>query len=184
MLSRFLTVVFFSTFLGSSFAQNNDSIVLREIFKEALTNYTSYNQLKKLCEIAPGRISGTPELDVAINYTYEEMKKMQLDDVFLQKVMVPNWKRGDKEIAWFESEGERKNLSVCGLGNGIGTGEEGLESKVIEVADFESFKNIPEELVKDKIVFFNEIMDGSHVSSFYGYGGASTQRVFGTLWDS
>lgn len=179
MIIRFLTLAIAFSFSILLNAQDKDSIIIAKIFKEALTNYTSYNQLQQLCRIAPGRISGTQELEKAINFTYEEMKAMQLDNVFLQKVMVPNWKRGDKEIAWFESKGVRSYLSVCGLGTGIGTGEDGLKAKVIEVKDFDAIKDMPEEKVKGKIVFFNEPMDGSSANGFAGYGRAGTQRVYG-----
>src|SRR5689334_13729120 len=81
----------------SAFAQSSDSVLIRKIFTEALTNRTSYDQLDYLSNKIGGRLSGSPEAEKAVTWTKAEMEKMGLDKVYLQEVMVPHWVRGEKE---------------------------------------------------------------------------------------
>ncbi len=157
----------------------NDAQIVKQIFDKALTSDIAYNQLKWLCENTEGRICGTPEAAAAVDYTYKEMRKMNLDKVYLQELMVKNWKRGEAEQALILSEEVKIKVPVSALGLSIGTGENGLNGEVIEVYDFEELRKLGRANVEGKIVFFNKPMDPTLINTFRAYGGAAGLRTGG-----
>jgi carboxypeptidase Q len=150
------------------------------IFKNALSSDVAYENLRVLCATTAGRISGTPEAAAAVELTRQIMLQMDLDSVYLQEVMVPNWKRGEPEIARIvSSRFGTTDLTVLALGRSTGTGEEGLLSSVVEVHDLDELELLGREALEGKIVFFNRPVDQRHYNTFDGYGGAVDQRFSG-----
>ena len=175
-LALLFSIILFTT---ATIAQNNTQIV-KQIFDKALTSDIAYNQLKWLCDNTEGRICGTPEAAAAVEYTYQEMLKMDLDKVYLQELMVKNWKRGESEQAYILSPlMGRFEVPVSALGLSIGTGVDGLAGEVIEVYDFEALKKLGREKIEGKIVFFNKPMDPTLINTFRAYGGAAGLRTGG-----
>jgi hypothetical protein len=109
------------------------------------------------------------------------MTDFGFDSVWLQPVMVPRWVRGQKEMARVVNSKKvgTFDLTVCALGNSIGTGPSGLVGNVIEVKSFDELKVLGEKNVKGKIVFFNRAMDRTKIQAFAAYGGAVDQRGSG-----
>ncbi len=162
------------------FCQNNDTIVLKKIFTEALSNYAAYDNLHYLCKNIGGRIGGSPQSLQAADWVKKTLAANGADTVYLLEHTVRNWKRGDKEICRATTTGSGKcELAVCALGGSVGTGKKGIFSQVIEVKNFNELKNLGAGKVKGKIVFFNRPADPSTYSTFPAYGGAADQRVFG-----
>jgi len=161
-------------------AQDQDSLLIRKIFDEALTSHVAYENLGWLCKNTKGRISGTPQAAAAVEFTRQVMLHMDLDTVYLQELMVKCWKRGDIEYARItSSKFGSEDLAITGLGTSIGTDDEGIVSQVIEVQDFDELAQLGEEKVKGKIVFFNRAMDPTRMNTFRAYGGAVNQRTSG-----
>ncbi|NVO02961.1 MAG: M20/M25/M40 family metallo-hydrolase [Bacteroidetes bacterium] len=166
--------------LSSNKAQNSDSIEIKKIYNEALSNDIAYKKLEYLCKNTAGRICGTPQAAAAVEWAEQKMKELGFDTVYLQPLKVHSWKRGNKETAKMASTllGDH-NLSICALGESIGTGEQGISAQVIEVKNFEELKTLGKEKIKGKIVFFNRAMDPTQIYTFNAYGGAADQRVHG-----
>ncbi len=161
-------------------AQDQDSILIRKIFDDALTSRVAYENLRWLCKNTKGRIAGTPEAAAAVEFTRQVMLHMGLDTVYLQELMVKCWKRGDIEYARVtSSKFGSEDLDITGLGTSIGTDDNGVVCKVIEVHSFEELAQLGEKEVKGKIVFFNRPWDPTHINTFRGYGGAVNQRTSG-----
>src|SRR4030042_3284442 len=99
--SIFLLLLFASI---SIFSQDQDSILIRRIFAEALSSRIAYENLRYLCKNTKGRISGTPQAESAVQFTRQTMLDMGLDSVFLQELMVKRWGRGNREIALVNSD--------------------------------------------------------------------------------
>jgi hypothetical protein len=161
-------------------AQNRDSLVISNIFNEALTSREAYENLRYLCKDCKGRIAGTPEAAKAVEFTRQVMLDMDLDSVYMQKLMVKRWGRGLVEhcrisSAIFGSE----DLAVTGLGLSVGTTDVGLTTGVIEVNGIEDLERVGTEAIRGKIVFFNKHMDPSLLNTFRAYGGAASQRTRG-----
>ncbi|HPS82684.1 MAG TPA: hypothetical protein PLA88_00090, partial [Bacteroidales bacterium] len=64
--------------------QNADSVKVKNIFDNALQSEVSFQQLKGLCEEAPGRLAGLPAMDSAMQYMFRLMKAMPFDSVYIQ----------------------------------------------------------------------------------------------------
>src|ERR1039457_5842710 len=77
-------------------AQNNDSIIIRKIFDEALSNGQCYQNLEYLTTKIGGRLSGSPQAAQAVEWAKNAMIRSGFDTVYLQECMVPHWVRGAK----------------------------------------------------------------------------------------
>ncbi len=150
------------------------------IFRNALASEVAYENLRILCATTAGRISGTPEAAAAVEFTRQIMLQMDLDSVYLQEVMVPNWKRGEPEVTRIVSaKYGTTDLTVLALGRSIGTGEDGVLAPVVEVQELAELETLGHEGLDGKIVFFNRPVDHRHYNTFDGYGGAVDQRFRG-----
>lgn len=165
-------------FTSLSVAQSPEG-VLRTFFSDALTDSSAENNLRYLCKETPGRLSGSDAASRAVEFTFRALKEAGADTVWLQKVPVPHWVRGE-EYARARSEqlGELE-LNAGALGLSVGTGKEEIRAGVIEVASFEELKALGYENVKGKIVFFNRHADNTLLNTFAGYSGAVNQRISG-----
>jgi hypothetical protein len=174
----FFTLILF-WIAQSTFAQQE---VVDAMFSNALKSDVAYEQLRILCATTEGRIAGSPEAAAAVEYTKQLMEQMGLDSVYLQEVMVPNWKRGEPEQAKVISHllGDHA-LNVTALGLSVGTGPQGLFAPVIEVQSLEELEQLGESVVNGKIIFFNRAVNQDHYNTFQGYSGAVDQRVRGPL---
>lgn len=163
-------------------AQSSDSAVIKSIFNEALTDNTAYKNLEYLCTEIGGRLCGSPQAAAAVAWSGEVMKKMNTDSVYLQKVMVHHWYRGEKETAEIVSSvNGSKDVRVCALGESIGTPESGIRAGVVEVKSLDELKSLGEKQVKGKIVFFNRAMNPAFVNTGNAYGDAAWQRTTGAV---
>jgi hypothetical protein len=167
-------IAFFFTIL--SIAQS-DSLVIRSIYNEALTNSPSYENLRFLSKSIGHRLAGSPQSIAAVDFTRQLMEKYEFDTIFLQPIMVPHWVRGEKEQARLISKlVGTQDLSVTALGNSIGTGDSGLSAQVIEVKDFSELEKLGKKKIEGKIIFFNRAFDYTKINTFHAYGGAVNQR--------
>ncbi|MBW8050615.1 MAG: M20/M25/M40 family metallo-hydrolase [Cytophagales bacterium] len=163
--------------------QTNDSLVIRKIFSEALSNGKSYELLDHLCNNIGGRLSGSPQAAKAVEWSKQVMEDFGFDRVFLQEVMVPHWVRGEKEYAEIiKSKGsESIAVPVCALGGSVGTGSKGITANVVEVHNFEELEKLGGKKLKGKIVFYNRPMDPTHITTFRAYSEAVDQRWAGAM---
>lgn len=179
---RHLFVLIISLFsLDIAYGQSDDEKMIKRIFDEALTNGQSYEMLDYLSNNIGARLSGSPQAAAAVEWSRQVMESYGFDKVYLQEVMVPHWVRGEKEVARIVNSSTlgTKELSVCALGNSIGTGDKGLLAEVVEVQNFEELEKLGKANVEGKIVFFNRPFDQKHILTFRAYGGAVNQRVGG-----
>ena len=67
-----------------------------KILQAAETDEDGYAALTYLCDHVGKRLSGTPQLNAAITWGAELMRKAGLQNVTVQPVMVPRWVRGSE----------------------------------------------------------------------------------------
>ena len=86
--------------------------------------------------------------------------KYDFDTVYLQPVMVPNWKRGPVEILKITNSKKHGviNFNALALGNSVGTGPKGILAEIIELKGLDEIEEHKDEIT-GKIVFFNGPMD-------------------------
>ena len=184
MKYSFLTALFLAVTLSVSGQQANkeDSLILRKIYDESLLNGKSYEWLSYLSNNIGGRLSGSLEAERAVEYTEAELKKLGLDRVWLQPVMVPKWVRGLSEFAYIESApGVTTNANICALGGSVSTPPGGLKAELVEVKSLEELETLGREKIEGKIVFYNRPMQANLMNTFHAYGGSVNQRSLGAV---
>jgi len=152
------------------------------ILAAAATDNDGYVALTYLTDHIGKRLSGTPQLNTAIQWGAELMRKAGLQNVQVQPVMVPRWVRGN-ESATITYKGEAgtivKPLHMLGLGMSVATPKEGLTAPVVFVHDFAELDKLPDTDVKGKIVVYNPGWHGYGVNSVYRTAGPSRAAAKG-----
>lgn len=175
--------ILFAVLSLNSFAQNEakeDSIILKKIYDTSLLNGKSYAWLDYLSNQIGGRLSGSVNAQLAVEWGEKELKELGIDKVWLQPVMVPKWTRGVTEFAYIETEpGVTTNVPICALGGSVPTPIGGIKAPIIEVQGLEDLKQLGEEQIKGKIVFYNRPMQADLIQTFQAYGGCVDQRYSG-----
>ncbi len=171
--------LFILLLLSSLLRSQQPEKVLTSIFNEALTDTIAYSQLRYLCKQTRGRLSGSPASLKAIEFTRQALIKAGADTVWLQKVMVPHWERGFENCTAMSALLGKFELTISTLGLSPGTGENGIESEVIEIHHFDELNVLGRSRIEGRIIFFNRPVDNKLINSFSGYGGAVDQRISG-----
>jgi carboxypeptidase Q len=96
---KFLFTFFLTTnlFFQVNGQDLNDSVFLKKIYNESLSNGRAYADLHHLCKKIGCRVSGSKQAQMAVDWTNSLMRSYGFDTVYLQQITVPNWKRGKKE---------------------------------------------------------------------------------------
>src|ERR1043165_6126347 len=105
-----------------------------KIIGAALTSDRAYARLAHLTDHIGNRLSGSQNLERAIEWAVAEMKRDGLDKVRAEKVMVPHWVRGEESLEMIEPV--PRQLQMLGLGNSVGTPAEGISAEAIVVRNF------------------------------------------------
>lgn len=176
-------VFIFTLFLFTGYpihSQDADSLQISRIYGNALTSFDSFNNLRFLCEKAPGRLVGSKASITAVKYLQKVLFSYSLDSVYLQKFKAPKWDcESDPTLFIVKNKKETKGLNICALGPSVATIEEGLTAPVIEVQNFEELYKLGVEKIKGKMVFFNRPMDSKLYNPGKAYVGAFDQRLHG-----
>jgi carboxypeptidase Q len=119
---------------------------------EATGDTFAWRRLALLTDTIGHRLSGSPELERAVEWAVGEMKRDGLENVHTEKVMVPRWVRGHESAEIVEPA--RHPLVMLGLGNSRGTPVAGIQAEVLVVHTFNELDSAASR-VKGKIVLFN-----------------------------
>jgi len=162
-----------------------DSVFIKQISNNILSSNDAYDNLWYLTKKIGHRLAGSAGMVKSEKWGLETFKKYKADNAYLQQCMVPNWKRGGKDVATvsFTEQGKLKKyaLNVIALGNAIGSGPKGVTAPVLVVKSFDDLE-AKKHLAKGKIVFFDIPFGDTMVNPFdsyrtyAGYRGASPSR--------
>lgn len=161
-------------------AQNPDSVMLRQLYNEALKNGQTDIHLRYLTKHIGSRISGSLQAQQTVVWSKNILAQYHPDSVYLQPVMVPHWDRGAKERSYYTSKGRRVKMDVCALGGSVGTNGN-ITSGVVEVKSWAALQALPDKDVRGKFVFFNRAMDPTEIEVFKAYLAAVDQRTKGAI---
>ena len=176
---RKLFIIVFVFFLcGSSFAQNDDSIMIRRIADEILLHSKAYDNLHDLTKNVGARLSGSPGFYKAEQWGLKVLQQSGADKAWLQECMIPHWVRGGKDQAIANISSKKRELDVIALGNSLGTAPNGISANVIEVTSFDDLDK-KKDSVKGKIVFYDYKFNPTFVNVFQAYGDAVRYRGAG-----
>jgi carboxypeptidase Q len=148
------------------------------IIGAALTEDTAYRRLAWLTDRVGNRLSGSENLEHAVRWAVEEMKRDRLDNVRAEKVMVPHWVRGEESLELVEPEGRK--LPMLGLGNSVGTPPAGVTAEAVVVRNFDELEALGEK-VRGKIVVYNAPFTTYGQTVAYRGGGASRAAKYGAV---
>ena len=135
----------------------------------------SYERLRHLCDVIGPRLSGSKNLENAVEWTAETLRGYGLS-VRKQPVMVPHWVRGDESVTM--TTPRAAPLAMLGLGNSIGTPEGGITAEVVVARNFDELAALGTK-VRGKIVLFDAAMPTYDAEKGSGYGKTVAYRVAG-----
>lgn len=181
------SIIFYVLFITSavSYAQKEDSLMIRRIADEILVNGEAYDNLRHLTKQIGARLAGSQGMVKAEKWGFKIMQDYKTDKAWLQECLVPHWVRGGKDEAGIfsvqttangtgKTRMERK-LDVIALGNSIGTGPKGIVDNVVLVNSFDDLE-AKKDLVNGKIVFYNYKFNPAYVNTFLSYRDAVQYR--------
>jgi len=148
------------------------------IIGAALTSDRAYSRLAHLTDHIGHRLSGSQNLERAIEWAITEMKRDGLDNVRTEKVMVPHWVRGEESLEMLTPVARK--LQMMGLGNSVGTPAEGITAEVIAVRSFAELDRLGEQ-VRGKIVVYNVPFSSYGATVAYRLQGASRAARYGAV---
>ncbi len=157
-----LQFLLFSVFaLSFSFSQTSRAESLEEAYREtanriiaAATNSNfAHQRLARLCDTFGHRLSGSTNLENAIDWVVSEMKKDGLDNVRGEPAMVTHWVRGSESAEIISPK--PRSIKMLGLGGSVATPPTGITAEVLVVSNFEDLHKRAAE-AKGKIVVFNQ----------------------------
>ncbi len=179
IMKKFILFVSICFYVQIAYPQNNDSIFIKRLVDETMTNGTAYKNLKRLCKEAGQRMSGSKGFAKSVTLTAEMMKKIGVDTVYLQECMIPHWVRGEKEKGQINLKGNKKyDLHLCALGTSVATSPKGVTAPIVEVKSIAELNELGNTL-KGKIVFFNFRMNPTYIRVFAAYGESGVSRTRG-----
>jgi Peptidase family M28/PA domain len=155
-----------------------------KILQAAETDEDGYAALTYLCDHVGKRLSGSPQLNTAVTWGAELMRKAGLQNVRVQPVMVPRWVRGSETGAMMYKGAAgpiTRPLHMLGLGMSVATPKEGITAPVVFVPSFEALDAMTPEQVKGKIVVYNPGWHGYGVNTQYRTFGASRAAAKGAV---
>lgn len=177
----------FLTILSCS-AQNEDSVFIKKISDEILTNGKAYENLRFLTKQIGSRLAGSQGMVKAEQWGLKMMQESGSDKAWMQECMVPHWVRGGKDIAsasFIPSKEKinggpnpkamKKSLDIVALGNSVGTDNKNLVADVVLVNSFDELEQRKTD-VKDKIVFYNYKFNPTYIHTFFSYRDAVQYR--------
>ena len=121
------------------------------LIAEGTSTSFAWDRLAELGDTFGHRLSGSENLDAAIKWAADEMRRDGLD-VRLDPVKVPHWVRGAESLE-IVSPGKHP-LAMLGLGNSVGTPPAGIEAELAIVHSFRELDAAGDSL-KGRIVLFH-----------------------------
>jgi carboxypeptidase Q len=158
---------------------------MEQIQKAALESDAAYRWLAHFCNNIGPRLTGSAQADEAVRYGQEELRKLGLK-VVTHRMMVPHWVRGEETARLVEwpgmAPGTTQRLVVTALGGSVATPVEGITAEVIVANSIAHLKTMGAELVRGKIVVFDNHFDRAMAEAghaFEAYGKAVAVRALG-----
>ena len=138
----------------------------------------TYNRLAEFVDKFGSRLTGSQNLENAIDFMLDTLRKEGLDNVHGEAVTVPHWVRGEESAELIEPRNHP--LAILGLGYSVGTPAEGITAEVLVVRSFDELKERADE-AKGKIVVYNEDFVSYGTTVAYRSNGAAEGAKVGAV---
>lgn len=149
------------------------------IIDAAMSGNDAWRKMEELCDGIGHRLSGSPQLDRAIEWAVRALERDGQENVRREPVLVPHWVRGEESLTMLAPKHQK--LAMLGLGGSVGTPLVGVTGEIVVVANREELDTLGER-ARGKIVVFNAPMPAYDPEKGTGYGQAVTYRSNGASW--
>ena len=123
-----------------------------KLIAAAQADQFAWDRLAELTDTFGQRLSGSDNLNRAIAWAVETMKKDGLENVHTERVMIPRWVRGSESLEI--TNPPHHHVPMLGLGGSVATAPAGVEAEVMVVSNSDDLTRRAAE-AKGKIVLFN-----------------------------
>nr|AAC17945.1 hematopoietic lineage switch 2 [Mus musculus] len=138
----------------------------------------SYERLGLLVDTVGPRLSGSKNLEKAIQIMYQNLQQDGLENVHLEQVRIPHWERGEESAVMLEPRIHK--MAILGLGSSIGTPPGGITAEVLVVASFDELQRRASE-ARGKIIVYNQPYTGYEKTVQYRVQGAVEAAKVGAV---
>jgi hypothetical protein len=176
---RIATLLLLSIVVGAGAMAGEPDKTVALILGEALKDDRAHRRLAWLTDHIGPRLSGSANLERAVEWSVAELRTDGLDRVWTEPVMVPHWVRGEETARLVGPREQPMRIST--FGGSVATPPEGITAEVVEAGDFEELEALGDG-VRHKIVLYNkEIFRNGGPNRDRGYGSAVGLRRFGAI---
>lgn len=112
----------------------------------------AWRRLAELTDTYGHRLSGSDNLEKAIEWAVDTMRRDGLENVRPEPVTIPRWVRGRESAEIVDPQ--KHALAMLGLGGSVSTPPGGLEADVLAVGSFDELRSRAAD-VRGRIVLFN-----------------------------
>ncbi len=148
------------------------------LLEAATADTFAWQRLATLTDSIGNRLSGSPELERAIEWAVAEMKRDGLENVHTEAVRVPKWVRGKESAEILQPA--RHSLAMLGLGDSVGTPASGIQAEVLVVRSFDELE-AKAARARGRIVLFNVAYSGYGATRPVRTNGASRAAAHGAV---
>ena len=131
------------------------------------TSAQGWNRLSLWVDSFGARVSGSQQLESALDFALDLMRKEGFDNVHDEPVMIPKWVRGEEDLRMLSPYSKRMNF--LGLGSSVGTGGVAINASVLLVHSFDELHARAADAV-GKIIVYNYECDWAGRGGDYCYG--------------
>jgi carboxypeptidase Q len=149
-----------------------------KLIAAAQADQFAWDRLAELTDTFGQRLSGSDNLNRAIAWAVDTMKKDGLENVHTERVMIPRWVRGNESLEI--TNPPLHNVPMLGLGGSVATPPAGVEAEVMVVSNGDDLNKRAAE-AKGKIVLFNVPYTNYGETVQYRSGGASMAARHGAV---
>jgi carboxypeptidase Q len=150
-----------------------------KLMTAAQADQFAWDRLAELTDTFGQRLSGSDNLNRAIAWAVDAMKKDGLENVHTERVMIPRWVRGSESLAI--TNPPHHIVPMLGLGGSVATPPAGIEAEVMVVANGDDLNKRGAAEAKGKIVLFNVPYTNYGETVQYRSAGASLAARYGAV---
>ncbi len=166
-----ISVTILNNFLNAyELEMNKHKAVVDLIIRNSISDSSAWERMAYLCDMFGHRLSGSQNLEEAIDWIKSEMIKDGFVNVRKEPVKVTFWRRGNEFCEMIEPRFHK--IPIKAYGGSIGTPAAGITAPVLVVRSFEELEQKKNE-AKGKIVVYNQ--------PFISYGQSVQFRFIGAI---
>lgn len=140
------------------------------------SNTTGWDRLSDWVDLHGARLSGSPQLEKALDYALAAMRADGFDNVHEETVNVTRWWRGEESLKMVAPY--NKTLNFLSIGSSVGTNGAAITAPILVVSSFDELTARQSEAV-GKIVVFNYYCDWAALGGLACYEKCAGYRSVG-----